>query len=292
MPSMSGSVAHAVEGLVATRLGPLHVRQLGSGPVAVLWHSLFVDSTTWQRVQDLLAEERRLLLIDGPGHGRSRGPRHRYTLDDCAAAACDVLSNLGVAGPVDWVGNAWGGHVGILFAAGHPERCRSLVVVAAPVQALGASERRRIAAGRVAYRAFGPGWPLVPMIRDAVLGPDADPAGAEVVAAAFRRADRRGMSEAIRSVSLERPDLRPVLSRVQAPTLFVAAQDDPLWSPAQSSAAAAQVPLGRTLVVPGRGHLGPLLDSPTVLATAVTEFWREAGSATSNPVAQELGPDR
>ena len=32
---------------VPTRLGPLRVETAGSGPPAVLWHSLFVDSTTW-----------------------------------------------------------------------------------------------------------------------------------------------------------------------------------------------------------------------------------------------------
>ena len=34
---------------VATRVGHLHVETAGSGPPAVLWHSLFVDSTTWSR---------------------------------------------------------------------------------------------------------------------------------------------------------------------------------------------------------------------------------------------------
>ena len=266
----------AVDDRVPTRLGPLGVRQMGSGSVAVLWHSLFVDSTSWRQVQNPLAEQRRLLLIDGPGHGHSRGPGRRYTLEDCAAAACDVLDHLGVSGPVDWVGNAWGGHVGIPFAAGHPERCRSLVAVATPVHALGAAERRQIAAGRLAYRVFGPIRPLTAPIGSALLGPDADPAHTALVAAAFRRADRRGMSEAIRSISLERPDLQPVLPQIQAPTLFVAAEDDPLWSPAQARAAAAQVPLGSALCLPGGGHLAPLLDATTRLATAITEFWRQA----------------
>ena len=56
---------------VPTRLGPLHVETVGSGPPAVLWHSLFVDSATWNRVRVPLAAERRLILIDGPNHGGS-----------------------------------------------------------------------------------------------------------------------------------------------------------------------------------------------------------------------------
>ena len=41
---------YAASGItVSTRLGPLHVRTTGAGPTALLWHSLFVDSTTWAR---------------------------------------------------------------------------------------------------------------------------------------------------------------------------------------------------------------------------------------------------
>jgi hypothetical protein len=56
---------------VATRLGPLNVRVTGAGPTALLWHSLFVDSATWGRIEQPLAAERRLLLVDGPL------PRHK-----------------------------------------------------------------------------------------------------------------------------------------------------------------------------------------------------------------------
>jgi pimeloyl-ACP methyl ester carboxylesterase len=80
---------------VATTLGQLHVRTLGSGPIAVLWHSLFVDSTTWQRVTGPLSARRRLILIDGPGHGRSAPARRLFTVEECADAAAQVLDNFG-----------------------------------------------------------------------------------------------------------------------------------------------------------------------------------------------------
>ena len=97
---------------IPTRVGSLAVRVLGDGPPAVLWHSLFVDERSWQRVEDALARDRCLVIITGPGHGESSDPGHRYSLDDCAAAAGEVLAALGIDEPVDWVGNAWGGHVG------------------------------------------------------------------------------------------------------------------------------------------------------------------------------------
>src|SRR5215211_3563261 len=93
---------------VPTRLGPLRVQTSGSGPPAVLWHSLFVDSATWIRVQQPLAAIRRLLLIDGPAHGGSPPVPRRFTLDESVGAAIDVLDHFGIQEPVDWLGNAWG----------------------------------------------------------------------------------------------------------------------------------------------------------------------------------------
>jgi hypothetical protein len=102
---------HAASGsTIITRLGPLHVRATGAGPTALLWHSLFVDSTTWTRVEPALAKRHRLILVDGPCHGTNPPIRGPHTLDDCVGAAIDVLDHFGLAEPVDWLGKAWGGH--------------------------------------------------------------------------------------------------------------------------------------------------------------------------------------
>jgi hypothetical protein len=50
---------------IPTRLGPLHVQTVGSGPPALLWHSLFVDSTTWTRVQQPLMGLVRFSVVGG-----------------------------------------------------------------------------------------------------------------------------------------------------------------------------------------------------------------------------------
>jgi pimeloyl-ACP methyl ester carboxylesterase len=259
---------------VHTGLGGLRVLDMGSGPPAVLWHSLFVDSSTWQRVLDPLAEQRRLILIDGPGHGLSDGPARSFTLDECAGAACDILDKAGIDEPVDWVGNAWGGHVGIVFAASRPGRCRSLVTIGAPVHPLSPSEHRLIAASRALYRLVGPARPIVKGITDALLGPHSDPADAMVVAEAFRRSHRRGMSNAISSISLRRQDLTPTLTDVQVPTLMIAGVDDKMWLPAQAESAARRLPNGASASLPGGGHVAPLLRAAPALVELLTEFWQ------------------
>ena len=180
---------------VDTRLGPLAVRLRGDGPTAVLWHSLFVDDRSWERVEDELAKERRLVIITGPGHGASGdlgSDLHARRLRRGRAA---VLDSVGLSGPVDWVGNAWGGHVGLLFAARWPERCRTLVSLGAPLQALSRVERVRTISLLAAYRLLGPAGFIRNGVVAVLLSPATrahDPAAIALVEGCLINADRAG----------------------------------------------------------------------------------------------------
>jgi pimeloyl-ACP methyl ester carboxylesterase len=256
-----------------TRLGPLNVEVTGEGPPAVLWHSLFVDSTSWTRLRPRLATRRRLILVDGPGHGPNPRPAGPFTLEDCAAAATDVLDHLEIVEPVDWLGNAWGGHTGVAFAAAHPARCRSLLAIASPIHALSPAERRRVRLAHVLHRLAGPG-PIAPIMADTLLGREfrsRDPEAGRVVVEAFRRADRAGMRTAIQSISLRRSDLTDRLADVKAPALMVTGRDDAMCPPGDTAAWAARMPSGASRVVAGAGHLAPLFNPGT--ADLILDFW-------------------
>ena len=64
---------------VSTDLGRLHVRRTGAGPPVVLWHSLFVDSRSWDPLIENLGRQRTVYAIDGPSHGRSEAVRRDFT---------------------------------------------------------------------------------------------------------------------------------------------------------------------------------------------------------------------
>ncbi|BCB78029.1 alpha/beta fold hydrolase [Phytohabitans flavus] len=267
----------ATASTVRTRVGPLHVEVDGDGPPAVLWHSLFVDSTTWARLRPALAARRTLILVDGPGHGHSGRPPGPFTMSDCADAAAEVLASLAVTGPVDWLGNAWGGHVGVTFAAERPEACRSLLTIATPIHALPASDRRSVRLAYVLHRLAGPRAVAGPLT-DALLGRAlrrADLAAATAASSSFIRADRRGMRQAIRSISLDRADATALLPAIKAPTLMATGADDAMCTPADTATWAAQVQSGHHVVLSGAGHLAPLFDPRT--STVITDFWQQTG---------------
>lgn len=269
---------------VSTTLGSLAVRVVGTGRPALLWHSLYADSTTWGRMEPSLARTRTLVMIDGPAHGDSAPGGSTPSLTACATAACEVLDALGITGPVDWLGNAWGGHVGVVFASEHRERCRSLCLVGTPVPALTAKERAETRLAMGIYRLFGP-EPLADLMARVLLGEDvavADPEARSVFTRAYTGTSRRGLGAAVRGISLGRPDLTPMLGSVAVPTLMVCAAQDSMLSPDAAGAAARHLPQGGLSVLPTSGHIGPLLRTPEELGELVIRFWADPAAVAAS----------
>jgi pimeloyl-ACP methyl ester carboxylesterase len=267
---------------VATRLGELHVREIGDGPAAVLWHGIFADGSVWNGMLSALSIGRRLIVVDGPGHGRSEPLAHRTPLDACVPAAVDLLDGLGVRGPVDWLGNGWGGHVGIAFAAAEPARTRSLTAVSSPTEPIDETQRRRIRRFELLLQLVG----ATGSVREAILESQLSdpsrlaPATRAVLDDALARMDRAGISRAVKSFVLDRPDLTRRLPAVAAPALFVATDDRPEWGAADAAAAAAVARDGRSALVAGARTLVPL-ERPDALAEQVLRFWSRAAERAS-----------
>lgn len=291
---------------IPTRVGSLAVRVLGEGPPAVLWHSLFVDARSWQRVEHELAQDRRLVIITGPGHGASSDPGHRYSLDDCAAAAGEVLAALGIDEPVDWVGNAWGGHVGVVFASSWPDRCRTLATFGTPIEAYGRSERWLFRVLLAAYRVTGMVDYLSSSICEALLSPRTrsnDPEAVALVLDSLRTIRRRALANAMTSISLRRPDLTSRLPAIACPTVFVTGSDHPEWTPEQAKAKSRLLASGSVAVVPDTSYLTPLEApdatielirtlwmAPSAMATLAPERVASAAGCAKRPSCATYGP--
>lgn len=168
-------------------------------------------------------------MIDGPGHGPSRPPGALFTGTACARAAARVLEHLGITDPVDWVGCAWGGHVGLEIAADEPHRIRTLTTFRTPFKRCRSPSGYPLLA---LYRLAGPVAPIRNALTDTPLGPRAvatQPDLSRRVMAAFSDADRSAMFTAIRSAMVRRPTFTR-LAAVATPTLMIASRDDPLWT--------------------------------------------------------------
>ena len=251
---------------------------IGTGAPAVLWHSLFADERSWERVAAELAQDRLLILITAPGHGESGDLHRRYDLFACARAAEEVLDALGVAESVDWVGNAWGGHVGLLFATAYPSRIRSLVTIGTPVQALTTAERARTRFLLLVHRLLGPAGFIVDAVVETLLSPPTranDPEAVALVRRSFVEADPGRLRNAVVSISLHREDLGALLPEITVPTLMITGEQHSGWTPAQGAAAITTMPDGRAAVVANAAYLVPL-EQPDAVVGLVRDFWASA----------------
>jgi pimeloyl-ACP methyl ester carboxylesterase len=113
---------------VATPAGEIAYAEVGEGPVALFVHGVFLNSRLWRDVIAGVADMRRCVAVDLPGHGRT-GPLagFDYSLTALAQVLEDVCDGLGLE-QVDLVANDTGGALAQVFAATHPERLRTLTL--------------------------------------------------------------------------------------------------------------------------------------------------------------------
>jgi pimeloyl-ACP methyl ester carboxylesterase len=256
--------------IVPTRLGPLTVTRHGEGPHLVLWHSLFLDGRSWDGVLPQLTPLGTVLVVDGPCHGESPGPERPFTLDDCADAAVELLDHFG-AERADWIGNAWGGHVGVVLGARHPERVARLAALCSPMQPLGSLERLRLGALVAVFRLTGWRPWLADAVVDALVLPAASAEVKRYVAEAAQApgADRTRL--AMRSIMFGRPSLVERLGAVAAPTLLCTSPGDPMWPPALARTHAERLPHGRLEILEGVRHIPPL-EAPAATARLLVSW--------------------
>jgi pimeloyl-ACP methyl ester carboxylesterase len=99
------------------------------------------------------------------------------------------------------------------------------------------------------------------------------PEDTALVVKALRDAPRDGMHRAMRAVMLNRPDLTPLLSRIDVPTMMVAPRNDPLLTVEQVRAAVDSMPHASAVELDAEGHVACILTSPEELTGLITQFW-------------------
>jgi pimeloyl-ACP methyl ester carboxylesterase len=247
-------------------------RELGSGPPLLCHPGGPGFSALYFGELPELAAERTLLLLDPRGTGGSDRPgdASAYALEDYAADVEALREHVGLE-RVDLLGHSHGGFVAMVWAGTHPDRVRRLVLAdTAPrfADSIRARRRERVAShlGR-------------PYFEDALAALQAQQAGQyadddelralyeraapllaplgwgiEPIAGALRPAGIN--SDALRHFN-ERiaptMDLRPLLERIDAPTLVIAGELDPFGG-AVSEEMAAALPDPTVVTIPGADH--------------------------------------
>lgn len=234
-------------------------------PVLVLGGSLGTTLHMWQPLLDQLGDRYRVVRFDHRGHGGSPVPPGPYTVGELGRDVLALLDSLRLE-RVFYCGLSLGGMVGMWLGAHAPQRVRRLALLCTaaylpPAEAwlTRAAQVRAAGAGSIAEAVLAR-WFTAPYLAgraDAV-------APYRAMLAATPAEGYAGCCEAIASM-----DLRPVLGRIEAPTLVVSALADPITLPAHGEQIAAGVPGARFEIVPDAAHLASV-QAPEAVARLVT----------------------
>lgn len=256
-----------------TELGRLFLRMVGSGPPVTLWSCLFGDSSLFGGCVEAVADRHRLILVDGPSHGRSEPHRSPFTLEQCADAWVRALELQGVEPPVVFGGLSWGSMVALRVALRHPRWVRGLLLMS--TIATGPTRKRvpRFLLLAQTVRVFGfPAW-LIDRMIPSMVSREALRSGSSPVKAMLERnrfLDREALHQAAMAVLVRRTDIVDQLWRIEVPTWILAGREDRTTPPRAARTVARAIAGSRLRELDGTGHL-MTLEAPGQVAGMVRE---------------------
>lgn len=259
---------------VQTVLGSIRVQVSGSGPAVLFWPSLLMTGDMWMSQAEHFSKNYRVILIDPPGHGGSSPLSSTFTFEECARVVVDILDELQID-KVHLVGNSWGGMIGGTFAALHPSRVSSAILMNCTGSAAGRGQKLQYGLLLRAARLLGGIRP--PLTRSALkafLGPTTFRTRPDVVAKVGQSVQLVDISSgawAVKSVVPLRLDQLELLATISAPVLVVAGDEDATFPVLETRAMADAIPGSKFVVLNGVAHLAALED-PELVNTLIDEF--------------------
>lgn len=246
-------------------------------PYLLLQHGNGRSGRFWYSWVPYLSRFYKVVRPDARGLGLSSGEfdlERELTLEACVKDLVDIIDDLG-AQSVHVCGESMGGMLGIAMAAQHPQRVRTLTLVATPAfltqemhdaYALGRGSRFEAmdAVGRAAW--------LEATNRNTRFAPDADPQLVDWYTREYTK-NRSEVQDAM-SKLMNRTDFSQHLPAITAPVLALYPSDGPRTGPEQQEMLKARVKNLTIALVRSEFHKIQLM-YPKTCATHVLRFISE-----------------
>lgn len=236
----------------------MHCEILGSGEPLVLLHGFTGSSGDWVHLFDLeaLARDHRLILPDLRGHGRSDNPLGTITHRQCALDVAALLDHLGI-GRFKALGVSLGGNTLLHMATRDPGRVEAMVLVGSP--SYFPAQARAIMAAMTEETRTEEEWRSM---RERHLHGD------DQIRALWRQAN------AFKDSYDDMNFTPPLLSRIEARTLIVNGDRDPLYPVEIFVEMYRAIPRSSLWILPDGGHAPVFGAAREAFARAAIAFLR------------------
>lgn len=261
----------------------LRYRISGRGPrTLVLLHELGGSLDSFDGMATLFGSELRVLRYDLRGAGLSEKPRQAFSFDDHVADLEQLLTAIGIAGPVDIAGVAAGAALAVSFALSHPHRVSSLSLCA---PALNVDRDRvhyltwrselcvRAGMRAVATETLDRSYP--PVLRD-------DPKPYLTYLGRFLANDPTGYAH--NNLAFAKVDLLARLPELRARCLVLAGAHDLLRPQDKVAALARTIPHAAFATISESGHL-MAVQAPAEMARRLMDFLKPSEARPAMPRA-------
>lgn len=255
-----------------------------TAPVLVLIHGYTDSARDWASLAPGLSQSFRLLIVDLRGHGASSKPECCYTRFDFADDIRLLLDRLHTGPVAAVVGHSLGSLVAQTFAELWPDATRRLVLISSTGTSFGPDTSCAAGTATSIVQTWLTG---VTQLRDPIdpdsrfmrewwqesiaINPEFFSSRQRHDAAAIPAHIWRDIADQ----ALVANDLRPMLSRIQAPTLLIWGGRDSVMSAAGRDALRTGIPRNQVRIFPDLGH-DLIWQDPGALASAITEFLKKS----------------
>jgi 3-oxoadipate enol-lactonase len=247
----------------------VQVEGLEHAPVLMLSNSLGTNLHMWDEQVAPFTRHFRLVRYDRRGHGKSEAPKGPYSMERFGRDVLAILDGLGIA-KINWCGLSMGGMVGMWLGAQAPARIDKLIL-----------------SNTTAYFADKAMWDgRIKLVRDKGLPAIVDANMERWFTKAFRERSPQTI-ERIRDMflatnvdgyiaccdAIRAMDHRPLLPKINAPTLVIAGKHDPATTLEAGEFVAQHTPNAK-LAVLDTAHIANM-EQPKAYADTVLEFLSE-----------------
>ncbi len=251
---------------VQTRLGRWFYEERGrakrSGdPAILLLHGLLFDGGMWRAQIEPLAAIGRVLVFDGPGHGKTTELPPPFSLEDHVEALGDAMTALHVDRAV-LVGLSWGGMLAMRTALRYPKRIAAMALLDTSAEAEPRANAIKYRAFTMFARRFGlPRWFVDAQLAPLMFGARTLRERPELVDQFTRTANgysRDGMARAAKAVVIHRKSVHDKLGSITTPTLVMCGRDDRATPPERSEALARAIAGAKLVQIDDCGHMSAI----------------------------------
>jgi pimeloyl-ACP methyl ester carboxylesterase len=239
-------------------------------PPLVLVHGFPLDARMWDAQVGALSQDRRVIVPDLPGFGRSKSDAP-FTLASLADSLHALLSAVGAI-PCVLAGLSMGGYMALAYVKKYAADLRGLILVdtkAEPDTAEGKQARDKMIDLARTEGAKAVADQMMPkmLAKDA---PDQRPQVARQLRQIMESCPATTIAHALAAMR-DRPDRSGELAAIKVPMLILVGDSDAITPPAVAQSMADKIPGAQLVTIRGAGHMSPM-EQPEQVNRAIMSF--------------------